>query len=110
MDEHTCPPEVEGRLATVENEVAVISASYVRKDEFAALRADNARAFGAVDANFAKVYGNFAKVDAKFAKVYEEIAKVRAEIAQQGLSMIKWMVAMNITMLGLVYGMLKYVH
>ncbi|HEU4843032.1 MAG TPA: hypothetical protein VFT05_02105, partial [Burkholderiaceae bacterium] len=71
MDEQTSERigALEDRMSTVETDVAVIRSNYVKRDEFAALRADNAVAFGDVQHQFGEVQRQFGEVQRQFGEV-----------------------------------------
>lgn len=98
MDEQTSERlnAMEERIGTVETEVAVIQSNYVKRDEFAALRADNAENFRGVEHQFGDVQHQFGEVHREFGEVQRQFGELRAEIAQMGATMVKWIVATDL--------------
>ena len=100
MDEH-----IGERVGTLETDVAVIQSNYVRRDEFAELRAE-------VHVGFAKVYTQFAKTDIRIeavkASLEASIAKLDAKIDKATATLLKWMFASQLSVAALVLAAVKY--
>ncbi|MBA5685549.1 hypothetical protein [Rugamonas apoptosis] len=119
MDEQTseCISVMKQRISAVETDVAVIKSNYVKRDEFAGLRTDNAENFRVTEHQFGDVQGQFGtiqlqfgEVQRQFGEVQRQLGEVRAEIAQLGSSMLKWMVATDITLFAAIVAAIHYMR
>jgi septation ring formation regulator EzrA len=112
MDEQTSEriSAMEDRMSMVETDVAIIRSNYVKRDEFAGLRADNAVAFGEVQHQFGEMQLQFGEVQHQFGEVQRQFGEVRAEIAQLATSMLKWIVATDIALFMAIVATIRYMH
>jgi hypothetical protein len=110
--------KLEDRLVTVETNVAVIRERYATNDALAALRTEMVERFGKVDTRFSKVEGDIAtlraEVNAGFAavnaRIDAETSKLRAEISQMGITILRWMVVLQLGTVGTTIGLVKLLH
>jgi hypothetical protein len=90
--------QISERVGTLETDVAVIQSNYVRRDEFADLRAE-------MHVGFAQVDARFAKTDAK---IDTGIAKLDAKIDRATTTLLKWMFASQLSVAALFIAAIKY--
>lgn len=93
MDEH-----IGERVSALEKEVAVIKASYVRRDEFAETRVQ-------IDKLHTKTGTVYANRDTRADTAYAEL---NARIDRFQASILKWTFAMQFTFAALIIAVIKY--
>jgi len=90
--------QISERVGTLETDVAVIQSNYVRRDEFADLRAE-------MHVGFAQVDARFAKTDAKIDTLRVELS---AKIDRATTTLLKWMFASQLSVAALFIAAIKY--